>query len=86
MKRFIEIIIDDKTNTLEVLNWSTDDRPLIDNVVKMQKVGMSVRCTTIDNEPLRDEIIIKGYSRIDGLYSRLINEYETKTGELLKRW
>ncbi len=86
MKRFLEIIIDDNKRTLEILNWSTDDTHLINNVVSMQKAQMPTRCTTIDKEPLRDEILIQGYTREDGLYTRLLVEYEKNTGESLKRW
>ncbi len=86
MKRFLEIIIDDKTQTLELLNWSHDDTHLINNVVNMQKAGMYIRCITIDKEPLKDEILIHGFKREEGLYSRLLLEYEEKTGKALKRW
>jgi hypothetical protein len=86
MKRFLEIIIDDKNRTIEILNWSSDDTHLINNVVKMQNATMAVRCTAIEKEPTSDEIIINGYSREEGLYSRLLIEYEKNTGESLKRW
>jgi len=86
MKRFIEIIIDDTSKTIEIIGWSHDDTNLINNVVTMQKANMNVRCTTIDNEPLKGEIIIRGYKSEDGLYTRLLSEYEKKTGKSLKKW
>jgi len=86
MKRFLEIVIDDTTRTIEIIGWSHDDTHLINNVVAMQKAKMNIRCTTIEKEPLKDEIIIQGYTRENGLYSRLLIEYEKITGESLKRW
>lgn len=86
MKRFLEIIIDDNSKTIEIIGWSHDDTHLINNVVTMQKANMSVRCTTIDYEPLKDEIIIHGYKRENGLYTRLLSEYEKRTKNILKRW
>lgn len=86
MKRFLEIIIDDSSRTLEVLNWSSDDTHLINNVSAMQNVKMQVRCDHLDTEPLKDEIIIKGYSSEDGLYSRLLLDYKNRTGKSLNRW
>lgn len=86
MKKFWEVIYDDKTKTMEVIGSSTDETLLTNNVAEMQKIGMIVRCNTPDIDTPKEEIKLAGYTLEDNLYGRLLTEYEIKTRKQLKRW
>ncbi len=86
MRRFWEVLYDDKRRTMEIIGISTDDTRLIKNISEMQRVGIEVRCHTVDiSTPLYD-ITQSGY-RIEGtVYSNVLNEYKLLTRKQLNRW
>lgn len=86
MKQFWEVIFDDEKRKMEVIGTSTNDTLLTNNVSEMQQAGMKVRCQTPDISIPKDELKLLGFTYEDNLYSRLLSDYETKTGKQLKRW
>ncbi|NHA03306.1 TIR domain-containing protein [Mucilaginibacter sp. HC2] len=86
MKRFWEVIYDDEHHKMEVIGESVDDTLLTENIVLMQHAGMKVRCNTADISTPKDNINLPNYQIENGLYQRLIKEYESKTGQRLKLW
>ena len=86
IKNFWEVIYDDSKRTMEVIGSSTDDTLLTNNTFEMQQAGMKVRCQTADISVPKNEIKLKGYNHEEGLYSRLLMEYENLTKKQLKRW
>jgi len=68
------------------MGYLSNDELLTNNVVEMQKAKMDVTCQTLEKEPSKFDTLLPGYKWDDHLYSRLLNELETKTGKTPKRW
>jgi hypothetical protein len=85
-RTFWLMVIDDASRTFEVFGKSTDDTLLTSNTVEMQRAGLEVRCQAPDISFSKEDIEIHGYKHEDGLYSRVINEYEKRTGKSLNKW
>jgi len=87
MKRFWEIVYDDDKRTMEIIGTSTDDTLLTNNVSKMIRSDMHVRCQVLDISIEKEDIDgPPGYTKEENLYSRLLLEYEKKTGKVLKQF
>lgn len=86
MKRFWEVIYDDKAQTMEVIGTSTNDTLLTNNVIEMQKAGMKVLCNTPSIEIREEDIKLPHYKLEKNLYGRLLDEYQINTKKQLKRW
>jgi hypothetical protein len=79
------IIYDDAARTYGTVSASTSDRLLTDNTCLMQAAGMQVHCQ--DNVPLlASKRPLMGYAYEEGLYERLLTEWEAHTGKTAKRW
>ena len=86
MKRFWEVIYDDKKWTFDLIE-SSDDTLFTNNVAMLQLEGFAVHCQTanLGNISSKEANLI-GYKREHGLYNRLLTEYEIKSGKIAKRW
>ncbi len=73
-----ELIIDDNTNTFEVVGTAFSDKFMTDLVVNMQRTGMRVRCDYVKQPYAKEKISISGYKMVEDLYSRLVKEYQEK--------
>ena len=78
---FYEVIMDDSTRTFEIVGKSVDDTKITFLICDMQKVGMKVRCQTayghLSEAEIEEGFQAIGYSREDGLYSRLLGKFST---------
>lgn len=87
MKRFWEIIKDDRSQTFEVLGLSSNDTKLTNDTASMQDSGMHVRCETIDEKHSEDDISDQyrqiSISKEKGLMERLKYEYLGRTSKHL---
>ena len=84
MKKFWEIVYYDDDHKFEVIGESTDDTLLTKNVSEMQKAGMHVRCNTPDISVNKNDIKLANYNPENGLYNRLMTQYESITGKFQK--
>ena len=80
-----QIIYDDTTRTYGTVSTSPDDRLLTDNTYLMQAAGMQVHCQAGVLLSVGKETLL-GYAYEEGLYERLLTEWETHTGKTAKRW
>ncbi len=74
-----QIIKDDSKRTFEVCGQSGNTNAFTNEVYAMQRVGMNVSGVTppvSNKESHRDLVKFTGYSREDGLYTRLQAEYK----------
>lgn len=85
MKRFWEVLYDDQRKTMEIIGISNDDTRLTNNVCEMQRVGLKVRCQTVNiSVPIYD-INLSGYTIEESVYAQLLNDYQQLTKKQLKR-
>jgi hypothetical protein len=76
--KFWQIIKDDSKRTFEVLGQVSDTNPFTNKTYAMQKSGMNVSCMTPPvggTYSSKDLIKIMNYSREDGLYEKLLDQY-----------
>jgi len=76
--RFWQIIKDDTKKTFEVCGQASNTNAFTNKTYAMQKSGMNVSCITppVSNKNSNKDLIkITGYSKEEGLYERLLNEY-----------
>lgn len=72
------IIRDDSKRTFEVFGQTTNDNSFTNKTYAMQKAGMQVTCITppvTNKTATKERITIPGYTREEGLYERLQDEY-----------
>lgn len=77
-----QIIRDDRKKTFEICGQETNLNHFTNMVHGMQKLGMAVSCVTppVTNRTASKELVqVQGYTRLDGLYDRLVKEYREKT-------
>jgi hypothetical protein len=80
--KYWQVIKDDSKKTFEVCGQVSNENSFTNKTYAMQKAGMNVSCTTppvtgrVSN---KESIKIIGYTREDGLYERLLNEYRKIT-------
>jgi hypothetical protein len=80
--KYWQIIKDDAKRTFEVCNQTMNDNSFTNKTHAMQKVGMNVSCLTppvTNKSASKDVIKITGYTKEDGLYERLLNQYREIT-------
>jgi len=73
-----QVIKDDSKRTFEVCGQATNTNAFTNEVYGMQRAGMNVSYVTppVTNKTASKDVIkITGYTREDGLYNRLLNEY-----------
>lgn len=86
MKRFWEVIYDDKMRTFDLIE-SSDDTLFTNNVAMLQLEGFDIHCQTANLSDISSkETNLIGYKREHSLYNRLLLEYEIKSGKIAKRW
>jgi len=82
-KRFWEVVLDDELNLFEIVGISYDDRKLNSVISKMQDCGMHVRNLLSDGHKPESEVVLEfskmGYLYTDGLYKKLMIEFERKS-------
>jgi hypothetical protein len=74
-----QVIRDDSKRTFEVCGQVANTNSFTNEVYGMQKVGMNVSCSTppvTNKESSKDLIKIIGYTKEDGLYTRLQLQYK----------
>jgi hypothetical protein len=73
-----QVIKDDSKRTFEVCGQATNTNSFTNEVYGMQRAGMNISCITppVTNKTSNKELIkIIGYTKEEGLYDRLLNEY-----------
>jgi hypothetical protein len=83
------IIKDDSKRTFEVYGHASNDNSFTTKIYAMQKAGMNVSCTTppvTNKTSSKDVIKIIGYTKEDGLYQRLENQYREITMRSADEW
>lgn len=76
--RFWQVIKDDSKRTFEVCGQEQNTNPFTNKAYAMQKAGMNVSCATppvTNATSSKDMIKLTAYTREDGLYERLLQEY-----------
>jgi hypothetical protein len=76
--QYWQIIRDDSKRTFEVCGRITNENYFTNKTHAMQKAGMNVSCMTppvTNKTSSKDLIKITGYTKEDGLYERLSNQY-----------
>lgn len=68
------------------MGYISNDSLITLNVRQMQIAEMDVNCHGLPEEPIKNEVIERGYEWEENLYQRLLLEYEAKTGRIAKRW
>jgi hypothetical protein len=80
--KFWLIIKDDSQRTFEVCGQESNTNWFTNKTYAMQKEGMNVSCITppVTNKTSSKELIkIIGYVKEDGLYERLLKQYQKQT-------
>lgn len=72
------VVIDDDSMTAEYLGETNNDTQMTELIVKMQGIGMNVRCSTSD-EPISG--LPDGYREEKGLAERLLDTYKRRNSE-----
>ena len=85
MAKYWLLIMDRDKQTFEVIGQSNDDTLLTYNASEMQRVGMNVGCQAPDVSASQN-VTVTGYTEESGLYRRLFEDFEAKTGKRLKQW
>ena len=82
--KFWLIIKDDSKKTFEVCAQESNTNSFTNRTYAMQRVGMNVSCMTppVTNKT-SSKVLIKiiGYTPEDGLYKRLLSEYQKRSQE-----
>lgn len=76
-----QIIRDDTKKTFEVQGQESNTDHFLNLVHGMQKLGMTVTAVVLpvtNRHASKDSIQFTGYRRDDGLYQRLMQEYQQK--------
>ncbi len=76
-----QIIRDDTKKTFEVQGQESNTDHFLNLVHGMQKLGMTVTAVVLpvtNRHASKDSIQFTGYRRDDGLYQRLVQEYQQK--------
>lgn len=74
-----QVIKDDSTRTFEVVGQTGNTNAFTNEVYGMQRQGMNVSCVTppvSNKDSSRDVIKITGYTKEDGLYTKLQLQYK----------
>ena len=74
-----QVIKDDSKRTFEVCGQSANTNAFTNEVYGMQRAGMNVSCITppvSNRESSKDLVKVTGYTKEDGLYSRLQLQYK----------
>ncbi|HEX8061318.1 MAG TPA: hypothetical protein VF473_10305 [Cyclobacteriaceae bacterium] len=74
-----QVIKDDSKRTFEVCGQSGNTNAFTNEVYGMQRAGMNVSCITppVSNKESSKELVkVSGYTKEDGLYSRLQLHYK----------
>jgi hypothetical protein len=80
--KFWQIIKDDSKRTFEVCGQISNDNSFSNKIYGMQKAGMNVSGITppVTNKTSSKELVkITGYTKEEGLYERLLNQYRKIT-------
>jgi len=80
--KYWQIIKDDSKRTFEVCGQATSENSFANQTYAMQKAGMNVSCIippVTNKSSSKDLIKIIGYTKEDGLYKRLLNQYKEIT-------
>ncbi|MBL7864144.1 MAG: hypothetical protein JNK10_14590 [Cyclobacteriaceae bacterium] len=80
--RYWQIIRDDGKKTFAVHGQESNTNSFTNLVHGMQKAGMNVTCMTppvTNRNPSKDSIKLTGYIKEEGLYERLMKEYNRIT-------
>jgi hypothetical protein len=80
--KFWQIIRDDSKRTFEVCGQCSNDNSFTNKIYGMQKAGMNVTGMTppvTNKTSSRDLIKIIGYTKEEGLYERLLNQFRKIT-------
>jgi hypothetical protein len=87
--KFWQVIKDDGKRTFEVCGQASSDNAFTNKTYAMQKAGMNVSCITppvTNKTSSKDLIKIINYTKEDGLYERLLNEYRERTMRSSEEW
>jgi hypothetical protein len=87
--KFWQIIKDDSKRTFEVCGQATSENSFTNKTYAMQKAGMNVSCITppVTNKNSSKSLIkIIGYTKEDGLYDRLSNQFRDITMRSADYW
>jgi hypothetical protein len=80
--KFWQIIKDDSSRTFEVCGQASNTNAFTNKTYAMQKAGMNVSCVIppVGGKASSKELIrITGYTREEGLYNRLLEQYRKLT-------
>ena len=80
--KFWQIIKDDSKRTFEVCGQISNENSFTNKVYGMQKAGMNVSGITppvTNKTSSKDLVKIVGYTKEDGLYERLLNQFRKMT-------
>jgi hypothetical protein len=75
------VIKDDSKKTFEVWGQAVTDNAFTNRVYGMQRAGLNISCVVLpvtNKTASKEHIKITGYTKEDGLYQRLQEEYERK--------
>jgi hypothetical protein len=84
-----QIIRNDSKKTFEICGQDDNTNHFTNLVHGMQKAGMSVTGMTppvTGKNSSKETIKISGYTRVEGLYDRLLKEYRKITQEGFDHW
>lgn len=87
--KYWQIIKDDSKRTFEVVDLATNTNAFTNKTYAMQKAGMNVSCITppITNKTSSKDLIkLTAYTKEEGLYERLLNQYRKITMDALGEW
>lgn len=80
--KFWQIIKDDTRRTFEVVSQERNTNAFENKTYAMQRAGMNVSCfipPVSGKHSNKDSIKLTNYTKEDGLYERLLNEYRKTT-------
>jgi hypothetical protein len=80
--KFWQVIKDDSKRTFEVCGQCSSENSFTNKIYGMQKAGMNVSGITppvTNKTSSRDLIKITGYTKEDGLYERLLDQFRKVT-------